>query len=73
LTYVANGRFDIFVQLRSLSNWDVAAAGLIAQEGGAVVTDPAAGPWFDLTRRSRGVSVVAASARHHASILELVR
>ena len=73
LTYVANGRFDIFVQLRSLSNWDVAAAGLIAQEGGAVVTDPAAGPWFDATRRSRGVSIVAASSRHHASILDLVR
>jgi len=32
LAYVANGRFDVFVQARSLSSWDVAAAGLIAEE-----------------------------------------
>ena len=73
LAYVANGRFDVFVQVRSLSNWDVAAAGLIAEEGGATVTDPAGGPWYDARRRSRGVSVVAATPRHHPTILGLIR
>jgi fructose-1,6-bisphosphatase/inositol monophosphatase family enzyme len=73
LAYLANGRFDIFVQLRSLSNWDVAAAGLIAEEGGAVLTDPAGGPWYDARRRSRGVSIVGASPRHQPTVLELVR
>jgi MoxR-like ATPase len=34
LAYASNGRFDIFVQLRSLSNWDVAAAGLIGSAYG---------------------------------------
>jgi myo-inositol-1(or 4)-monophosphatase len=73
LAYVANGRFDIYVQLRSLSNWDVAAAGLIAEEGGARVTDGSGGPWLDLGRASRAVSIVAASPRHHAAVLELLR
>lgn len=73
LAYVANGRFDLFVQARSLSSWDVAAAGLIAQEGGATVTDPAGGPWFHLARPSRTLSLVAASPRHHAAVLELLR
>ena len=31
LAYVANGRFDAFVQNGGLSPWDVAAAGLIAE------------------------------------------
>ena len=38
LAYVANGRFDAFVQQGGLSAWDVAAAGLIAERGGARVT-----------------------------------
>ena len=35
LAYVANGRFDAFVQAGGLSLWDICAAGLIAVEGGA--------------------------------------
>jgi myo-inositol-1(or 4)-monophosphatase len=35
--YVAAGRFDGFWEL-SLKSWDVAAGGLIAEEGGAIVT-----------------------------------
>ena len=34
LAYVANGRFDAFVQNGGLSPWDVAAAGLIAERAG---------------------------------------
>ena len=46
LAYVAGGRFDAFVQNGGLSPWDVAAAGLIAERAGAVVTDLAGGPWW---------------------------
>ncbi len=45
LAYVANGRFDAFVQNGGLSPWDVAAAGLIAERAGAVVTNLEGGPW----------------------------
>ena len=38
LSYVGNGRFDAFIQQGGLSAWDVAAAGLIAERGGARVT-----------------------------------
>ncbi|MDQ3881301.1 MAG: inositol monophosphatase, partial [Chloroflexota bacterium] len=47
LAYVASGRFDAFVQSGGLSLWDVAAAGLIAERGGATVSDVTGGAWFD--------------------------
>ena len=50
LAWVGNGRFGAFVQWRGLSLWDIAAAGLIAQEGGATVTTVEGASWFDLTR-----------------------
>ena len=43
LAYVANGRFDAFVQSAGMSAWDVAAAGLIAERAGATVTDMTGG------------------------------
>jgi myo-inositol-1(or 4)-monophosphatase len=73
LVWVSNGRFDAFVQPRGLSLWDVAAAGLIAAEGGATVTDGEGGPWFDLSRKPRGVGIVAAPPAHHPTLLELIR
>ncbi len=73
LSYVGNGRFDAFVQQGGMSNWDVAAAGLIAERAGATVTDAAGGPWFDIGRGSRGVGAVAAPAAHHGAILDLTR
>ena len=73
LAYVANGRFDAFIQQGGMSNWDVAAAGLIAERAGATVTATDGGPWFHLGRKSRAVSAVAAPAAHHARILELIR
>ena len=51
LAYVANGRFDAFIQQGGLSAWDVAAAGLIAERGGATVTAMDGGPWFDIGAR----------------------
>jgi myo-inositol-1(or 4)-monophosphatase len=72
LAYVGNGRFDAFVQQGGLSAWDVAAAGLIAQRGGAKVTDMTGGPWFDLGRSSRSIGILAAPPAHHATLLGLV-
>jgi myo-inositol-1(or 4)-monophosphatase len=73
LAYVGNGRFDAFVQQGGLSSWDVAAAGLIAERGGAVLTDLDGGPWFDLTRPTRTIGVLAAPPAHHRALLALVR
>jgi myo-inositol-1(or 4)-monophosphatase len=69
LSYVANGRFDAFLQSGGMSAWDVAAAGLIAERAGAVVTDAHGGPWFDLAQATRMVGIVAAPALHHAELL----
>jgi myo-inositol-1(or 4)-monophosphatase len=73
LAYVANGRFDAFVQQGGLSAWDVAAAGLIAQRAGATVTDLAGGDWFDVARGPRSIGLVAAPPAHHEALLGLVR
>jgi myo-inositol-1(or 4)-monophosphatase len=73
LAYVGNGRFDAFIQQGGLSTWDVAAAGLIAQRGGAHLTDLKGGQWFDLARPTRSIGVLAAPATHHAELLRLVR
>ena len=72
LAYVANGRFDAFVQNGGLSPWDVAAAGLIAERAGAVVTDITGGPWWNPTLRGPRTSVVAAPAAQHTALLELL-
>lgn len=72
LAYVANGRFDAFVQNGGLSLWDVAAAGLIAERAGATVTDLGGGPWWDASRKSATVSIVAAPQPHHGKLLELL-
>jgi myo-inositol-1(or 4)-monophosphatase len=73
LAYVGNGRFDAFIQQGGLSAWDVAAAGLIAERGGAIVTDLAGGPWFDLARPPRSIGVLAAPSAHHEALLAMVR
>ncbi len=73
LAYVANGRFDAFIQQGGLSAWDIAAAGLIAERGGAVVTAMDGGPWFDLSHQPKSIGIVAAPSAHHAALLDLVR
>jgi myo-inositol-1(or 4)-monophosphatase len=72
LTYLANGRFDAYVQWSRLSVWDVCAAGVIAAEGGATVTSVTGGRWFDLAMPSRSIGLVAAMPRHHGTLLELL-
>ena len=73
LAYVGNGRFDAFIQQGGLSAWDVAAAGLIAERGGARVTAMDGGPWFDLAREPASIGVLSAPVAHHGTLLELVR
>jgi fructose-1,6-bisphosphatase/inositol monophosphatase family enzyme len=73
LAYVANGRFDAFVQQGGLSVWDIAAAGLVAERAGAVVSDMAGGPWFDVAGSPRSIGVLEAPAAHHPALLELAR
>ena len=73
LAYVANGRFDAFIQQGGLSAWDVAAAGLIAERGGAVVTAMDGSPWFDIARGPKSIGILAAPPAHHGTLLELVR
>ncbi|MGH2474388.1 MAG: inositol monophosphatase family protein, partial [Candidatus Limnocylindrales bacterium] len=73
LAYVANGRFDAFIQQGGLSAWDVAAAGLIAERGGAAVTAMDGGPWFDLGHAPKSIGVLASPVAHHAALLDLVR
>jgi len=72
LAYVANGRFDAFVQNGGLSPWDVAAAGLIAERSGAVVTSVTGGPWWEPRVRGPRTSVVAAPKAQHGPLLELL-
>jgi myo-inositol-1(or 4)-monophosphatase len=73
LAYVANGRFDAFVQQGGLSVWDIAGAGLVAERAGAQVTDLADGPWFDLARSPKSISLLAAPPAAHGELLRLIR
>jgi myo-inositol-1(or 4)-monophosphatase len=73
MAYVARGRFDGYVQSGGMSAWDIAAAGLIAERAGAIVTDSSGGPWFDVARATRMFGCVAAPAPHHAELLRLSR
>jgi fructose-1,6-bisphosphatase/inositol monophosphatase family enzyme len=72
-TYVANGRFDAAIQSAGMSAWDIAAAGLIAERAGALVTDADGGPWFDVARATRTFGALAAPPAHHPELLRLSR
>ena len=72
LTYVANGRFDAYVQYQGLSTWDICAAGVIALEGGAIVTSHLGNHWFDIGMPSKSIGIVAATPRHHQVFLRLL-
>lgn len=72
LTYVANGRFDAYVQWQGLSTWDICAAGVIAIEGGAIVTSRLGNRWFDVGMPSKSIGIVAAPPPHHATYLEML-
>jgi myo-inositol-1(or 4)-monophosphatase len=73
LAYIASGRFDAYIQNGGLSLWDIAAAGLIAERGGATVTDLYGGPWWNVAKRGPRLSIVAAPQPHHGKLLGLLR
>jgi len=73
LAYVANGRFDAFSQTSGMSLWDVAAAGLVAERAGALVTAMDGGPWFRVDAPATTVGLLAAPPAHHGRLLELLR
>lgn len=72
LAYVANGRFDAFVQQGGLSTWDIAAAGLIAERAGASVSDLDGGPWFRIAATTKSIGVLAAPPAHRDRLLALI-
>ena len=71
LAYVGNGRFDGFLQETSLSLWDIAAAGLIAERAGAIVTSFGGGPWYEPAKVTRTIGLIAAPAAFHPRLLDL--
>ena len=72
LAYVANGRFDAFVQQGGLSTWDIAAAGLIAERAAATVTNLDGGPWFEIAATTKSIGVLAAPPAHHGELLRRI-
>lgn len=66
--YVAAGRFDGFWEL-SLKPWDVAAAGFIAEEAGAVVTDVNGKRDY----LSSPQSIIAAAPGIHSKIMDALK
>lgn len=79
VTYVGAGRLDAYLQPAGSSPWDLCAAGLIAEEAGALVTSFEGGPWFryPTTGRRRStrppsLSVLAAAPRLHRPLLAVV-
>ena len=71
LAYAGNGRFDAFIQESSLSLWDIAAAGLVAERAGATVTAFGGGPWYEPLKATRTIGMIAAPAPFHARLLDL--
>jgi myo-inositol-1(or 4)-monophosphatase len=69
LTWLATGRLDGVLQVRGLQAVDVAAAGLIAAEAGARVTDASNGPWIAVAEPSRGTGIAAARPGLHRRLI----
>ena len=83
VAYVGGSRLDGYIQPRGLAPWDLCAAGLITEEGGATVTAFDGGPWFRYPdralRRAHGgvprppsLSVLAAGPGIHAQLRTLL-
>ena len=73
IVMVAGGHADATVAFTPKSDWDIAAAALIAQEAGAVVTDLKGElPRYD-GETTRGMGVICASPTLHALLLEQVK
>ncbi len=72
MALVGAGTWDATLTLRPKSDWDLAAADLIASEAGAVITDPHGQPFrYDL-QNTVNEGVICAGPALHALILERV-
>ena len=67
LCYIAAGRLDAYFHLQ-LNLWDVAAASVIVQEGGGVLTDEKGSTWFHSTG-----GYLATNGVIHGSMLHPIR
>ena len=72
LTYTANGRFDAYMQWSKLSVWDICAAGVIAQEGGVLITSAIGNAWFAIGMPSKSIGICSAPPQHHRTYLDLL-
>jgi myo-inositol-1(or 4)-monophosphatase len=84
IAYVGGSRLDAYIQPRGLAPWDLCAAGLIAEEGGATVTAFDGGPWFRYPDRAvrpgpggvprpPSLGVLAAGPAIHGELQRLLR
>lgn len=69
LCLVAEGRFDAMVTLRDTWEWDIAAAALIAERSGAVVTDSMGAPLRFNSPHPKTPGVMAAAADVHRALV----
>jgi myo-inositol-1(or 4)-monophosphatase len=73
IVMVAGGHADATVSFTPKNDWDIAAAALIAQESGALVTDLTGQvPRYD-GESTRGMGVICASPALHGLLLERVK
>jgi myo-inositol-1(or 4)-monophosphatase len=73
MALVAAGRFDATVSISAKSDWDIAAAALIAEEAGAFATDGQGAPFRFNQTSVQHPSVLVAAPAVHASLLPLTR
>lgn len=69
LCLVAEGRFDAMITLRETWEWDIAAAALIAQRSGAIVTDAMGGALRFNAPHPAVPGVMAASGPLHGALV----
>jgi myo-inositol-1(or 4)-monophosphatase len=72
IAMVAAGDADLVATVRWGNEWDIAAAALIAQEAGAIVTDAFGAPLRYNSTRGEAFGLVAAAPGIHAAMVERV-
>lgn len=73
MAMVAAGEADLVATLKWGFEWDVAAAALICEEAGAVVTGAFGQPWAFNTAAGQGFGILAAAPGIHAAAVERLR
>ncbi|MBL1430793.1 MAG: 3'(2'),5'-bisphosphate nucleotidase CysQ [Robiginitomaculum sp.] len=73
IALVAAAKFDATLTLRPKSDWDLAAADLIAEEAGAVITDPNGQKFYYNLQSTSKSGVICAGKTVHDLILQQVK